>query len=203
MILQFPKRGLDRALPSSPPARGAAAAHGSSREPHTEFSAGATSAYAGAERRLSIRLEGYWRSLRRCARGPFFEDFWPSRSPVPWTNCFLAYVRDRDAEPIFDHVGSSIIALFKPDRTNLPDEEWLRDAIASHLGSLTDALAAAMPIRNQGRLERQHDIAALYRSVLLPFVDLMRQPAYVLGAVTYRLQDPSAAREGRGLLFGG
>ena len=156
------------------------------------FATWAKSPYVGAERRLSIRLEGYWRSLRRCARGPFFQDFWPSRNPIPWTNCFLAYVSGPGVEPVFDHIGGSIIAVFKPDRTNLPDREWLSDTTASHFGGLADALTTATPVRRDGRFERRDGIVALYRSVLLPFVDLKREPTYVLGAVTYRLQAPSA-----------
>src|ERR1700730_12981567 len=59
---------------------------------------------AGSERRLLIRLEDYWQSLLQSSCGPFFEDFQPSRNPVPWENCFIAYISGQGAELAFDHV---------------------------------------------------------------------------------------------------
>jgi hypothetical protein len=149
--------------------------------------------YADRERRLMIRLEDYWLSLRRCERGPFLEDFRIARNPVPWTNCFVAYASGRGAEPIFDHIGGSIIDLFKPERSNLPDREWLMDAIAARFGDMSDALTTVGPVRRDGRFDRPNGSAALYRSVLLPFVDVNREPTYVIGALTYRLEDSLAA----------
>jgi hypothetical protein len=145
--------------------------------------------FAGSERRLLIRLEDYWQSLRQSSCGPFFEDFQPSRNPVPWENCFIAYVSGQGAELAFDHIGASIIALFKPDRTNLPDREWLLDTITSWFGEIGNVLETARPARGEGRFYRPKGLVALYRSVLLPFVDAKREPAYVIGATTYRL-DP-------------
>jgi len=162
-------------------------------ENDTPSQALATSGFEGSERRLLIRLENYWGSLRRCARGPFFGDFSAERNPVPWKNCFLAYVPDDGAEPIFDHIGGSIIALFKPDRTNLPDRDWLLDAIATRFGNIGDALATGRPVRREGRLDRQGAAAGLYRSLLLPFVDIGRQPTYLMGAVTFRLEAASTS----------
>jgi hypothetical protein len=149
--------------------------------------------FADSERRLLIRLEDYWLSLRRSLYGPFLEDFRPWRNPVPWRSCFLAYVSEQGAELTFDHVGGSIVALFKPDRTNLPDREWLLDTISSRFGEISAVLKTARPARREGRICRPEGIAALYRSVLLPFVDGKRTPAYVIGAVTYRLDTLAAA----------
>src|SRR5579872_1694607 len=126
---------------------------------------------AGAERRRTIRLENYWMSLRQCEQGCFFVDFRPERNPVPWSNCFLAYFRDPNAEPIFEHIGASIVVLFKPDRTNLPDKEWMMASIISHCGDMTGLLRNAWPVRRDGCLDRPNGILALYRSLLLPFVD--------------------------------
>jgi hypothetical protein len=143
--------------------------------------------FADSERRLLIRLENYWRSLRQSARGPFFEDFWPSRNPVPWKNCFIAYVGGAGAELAFDHIGGSVAALFKPDRTNLPDIEWLLDTITSRFGEIGNVFKTAQPARGEGRFCRPEGTVVLYRSMLLPFVDAKREPAYMVGAITYRL----------------
>jgi hypothetical protein len=149
--------------------------------------------FAGSEHRLLVRLENYWRSLRQSSCGPFFGDFWPSRNPVPWKDCFIAYVGGQGAELAFDHIGGSIITLFKPDRTNLPDREWLLDTITSRFGEITNVLKTARPARGEGRFCRAEGIVVLYRSMLLPFVDAKREAAYMIGAMTYRLDPMPAA----------
>jgi hypothetical protein len=146
--------------------------------------------FADSERRLLVRLEHYWRSLRRSARGPFIEDFRTSRNPVPWEDCFIAHVGGAGAELGFDHIGKSIVALFKPDRTNSPDGEWLLDTIQHRFGEASTVLKTTSPARGEGRFCRPDGIVVLYRSLLLPFVDANRQPAYMIGAMTYRL-DPA------------
>jgi len=148
-----------------------------------------TSECASTDRRRTIRLENYWLSLRHCDQGRFLMDFQPTRNPVSWHNCFLAYFHRFDAEPVFDHIGASIIVLFKPDRTNIPDQEWLIDAIALHCGNMSAALTSATPVRREGQLNRPNGIVAFYRSLLLPFIDAKQSPAYVMGAVTYCLRD--------------
>jgi len=161
-------------------------------ENHAPLAALQSNEFAGSERRRIIRLEDYWLSLRRCAQGPFFEDFRPSRNPVPWGNCFIACFSGLGSEPTFDHVGRSIIVLFKPDRTNLPDREWLMDTIALRFGEMSDALMAFRPVRRDDSFDRSDGIVALYRSILLPFVDSKRKPTYVIGAVTCLLRGSSA-----------
>jgi hypothetical protein len=152
-----------------------------------------TNEFAGSERRLIIRLEDYWLSLRRCVQGTFFEDFRPLRNPVPWQSCFIAYLHGEDAEPVFDHVGASIIVLLRPDRTNLPDREWLIDAVTLRFGKMTEALMTCRPVKREGCFDGPNGIVVLYRSLLLPFVDSKRAPKYVMGAMTYRLQASRAA----------
>jgi hypothetical protein len=144
------------------------------------------------ERRLTVRLENYWLSLRWSPRGPFFGDFHPERNPVPWSNSFLARVDGTPSAIRFEHVGEGIIALFKPHGTNLPEREWLLAAIALHCGDIAVTLDHATPTRRDGSFVRYDGARVLYRSLLLPFVDAEREPRYVVGALTYRLEPPSA-----------
>ena len=147
--------------------------------------------FEGVERRLTVRLENYWLSLRWSPRGPFFQDFHPARNPVPWTNVFIAHVPTSPKEISFDHVGTAIISLFKPDRTNLRSEDWLPDTIASRFGNMRVALDLARLSRREDRFDRTNGDTVLYRSLLLPFVDCDRVPTYVVGAVTYRVEQRS------------
>jgi len=144
----------------------------------------------GLERRLTVRLENYWRALRWSERGPFFQDFHPERNPVPWSNTFLAHLSGVPGEIRFEHVGEAIVALFKPRGTNLPHQEWLLQAIARHCGDMGGTLGHAAPTRREGSFTRHDGAEVKYRSLLLPFVDANREPRYRVGAVTYRLDLP-------------
>ena len=168
--------------------------HGSSSgiiaENHEASAALSPKQFADSERRLLIRLEHYWRSLRQSTRGPFIEDFRISRNPVPWEDCFIAHVGGSRAELAFDHIGTAIVALFKPDRTNRTDGEWLMDTIRHRFGDMSQVLKTASPARGEGRFCRPDGMVVIYRSMLLPLVDANREPTYMIGAMTYRL-DPA------------
>jgi len=149
---------------------------------------------AQLERRLTLRLEGYWLSLRWSGAGPFFHDFRPERNPIPWSDCFLAWRADGGGELALDHVGARLATLLKPAGSNLAEPEWLPQALALCFGDLEAALAGALPVRREASFRRRDGSTLLYRSILLPFVDWDRQPRYLLGGLTYRL-DPEPARE--------
>ena len=140
------------------------------------------------ERRRTVRLENYWLSLRWSANGPYFQDFRPERSPVPWPQLFLAHCAGRSDEIAFEHVGDDVAAVFRPVGTNLPEREWLLDAIRSHYGEIDVTLQNGTPARCAGSLTRMDGATVLYRSLLLPFVDGARKPRYLLGAITYRVE---------------
>jgi hypothetical protein len=55
---------------------------------------------------------------------------------------------------------------------------------------MTDTLGHAAPARREGTFTRHDGADVKYRSLLLPFVDAWREPRYLVGAVTYRLDLP-------------
>lgn len=144
------------------------------------------------ERRRTIRLENYWLSLRWSNRGPFFQDFRPERNPVPWADLFLAHRAGPGEEFRFEHVGDGLAAALRPPGTNLPQQDWLPEAIARHCGDMLATLERGRPERREGNLVLPDGAEIRYRSVLLPFVDNAREPRYVLGALTCRTERPSA-----------
>ncbi len=141
--------------------------------------------YDGLERRATQRLEHYWLSLRWAERGPFFQDFQPGRNPVPWENCLLATIAENGALA-FDHVGRTIIALF--GRGPSVAAPTLAEIAAERFGDFREALSSGRPLHREDEVVRADGTGVLYRSVLLPFVDLRRRPTYVLAAVSYRLE---------------
>jgi len=162
------------------------------RGSETTQPASADAANPALERRRTVRLENYWLSLRWSAQGPYFQDFRPERSPIPWSQLFLAHCGGTSEQIEFEHVGSDVVAVFQPTGTNLPEREWLLDAIRTHCGDIDATLRNASPARGEGSFTRPDGVTVHYRSLLLPFVDSERKPRYLLGALTYRTERPPA-----------
>lgn len=134
----------------------------------------------GTEQRATLRLKRYWMTLRRNANGPYFADFRPERNPIPWTCCCLAFFsRGRFS---LEHFGEGYRAEFGIGEADIGSGA-AGSRFAGLFGSVADALAGSRPVEAEGA-DDQGDRTVLYRSILLPFVDLEGSPAYVLGAFT-------------------
>lgn len=125
-------------------------------------------------------------SLRRLEGLAAFSDFDPRRNPVPWKNCFLIYVDPCDGNARFELVGQRLLIGLNGMSSNL----YPRTLPPSFLGEMTqgldEVLASGCPLQREGIYHARVRLAILYRSILLPFADLRRHSAYLLGAATYR-----------------
>jgi hypothetical protein len=121
-------------------------------------------------------------SLRHSENGPFLADFRPERNPIPWPRCCLAS-RLADGALSVDHFGGEYESVFGLDDADTRRWTDPSDRFACLFGSLAEALNGRRPVEKDGFCEHGHR-KVLYRSVLLPFVDLRGLPAYVLGAFT-------------------
>ena len=139
------------------------------------------------DRRVTLRLLNYWVSLRRSAGGPFFADFKWFRNPVPWPDCRLVFV-GADGGVVVEHSGEALRQIF--DLVDAPSPEEVD--IGKHAGLFGDiraTLADGRPAIREGAYARS-DGSVLYRSILLPFVDVAGRPAYILHAVSYKAVRP-------------
>jgi len=141
--------------------------------------------YGGIERRATVRLENYWLSLRRSTAGPFFSDFEPARNPIPWSRCFIAAAQGETW--FFDHLGRELTAIFF-DGAGSADHDRIVATIEACFGDMRAALATGRPVKSEGCRAAHTGATILYRTILLPFVDQNRHPAYVLGAASYGYQ---------------
>jgi hypothetical protein len=133
-------------------------------------------------------------SLRQSENGPYLADFRPERNPVPWPGCCLAsWSAERTLS--FEHFGegySSVFEIGEDEARRAAADPGARFALL--FGSFADALSGRQPLEKEGHYARGHR-QILYRSVLLPFVDLRGSPAYVLGAFTSTpVVSPASAR---------
>jgi hypothetical protein len=139
------------------------------------------------ERRATLRLLTYWHALRRPGAMPAFGDFDPRRNPVPWENCFLLAVAPTGGLAL-DHAGSALpgAAASAGAGNGAP----LPGLIGEIAGDAASVLEVGEPAQQAGRCTVGPRQAVLYRSVLLPFADLQGRPAYLLGAATWRFEEP-------------
>jgi hypothetical protein len=121
----------------------------------------------------------YWVSLRHSENGPFFADFRPERNPIPWPRCCLV-CRSPEGAFSFEHFGAEYRRVFGLRQEDACPADGAETPFALLFGTLADALNGR-PVERDGRC-RSGNVDVLYRSVLLPFVDLRGAPAYALGA---------------------
>lgn len=91
-----------------------------------------------------------------------------------------------EGDTVFEHRGAALQEIFELD------EVLSSDAVGTGkygvlFGDIRDALGTGRPCVREGDYARA-DGRMLYRSVLLPFVDIAGRPAYVLHAVSYKLR---------------
>jgi hypothetical protein len=122
--------------------------------------------------------------VRWSPRGPFWQDFQPSHNPIAWEDCFV--MRASGDGFAMDFLGEGLLWQFFDGRAPDPGEVCRR--IGSLFGDLRLVIDAGVPLKREGIFERRDD-RLVYRSLLLPFVDLQQRPIYVLGAVTYAWHD--------------
>jgi hypothetical protein len=144
----------------------------------------------GTERRATVRLLRYWLSLRRTGIAPLFRDFDPRRNPVPWENCFLICVDPADRAVTFEHIGRGLRIGVPPIGVVAATAPELPSFLAELIAERDYVLATGTPAERDGRHILRDGREFLFRSILLPFLDLHQHPCYALGAVTYRIGDP-------------
>lgn len=149
------------------------------------------------ERRATVRLLHYWRSLRRNHGLPAFVDFDPHRNPVPWDNCLLASCR-LPREVIYEHVGAGLVAV---DADGPPAAPEALGFVREITRLLPAVLRTGEVQQSADSYERQGGGIVLFRAVLLPFRGTREEWSYVLGAATYKIEAemrPAAAAAGQG-----
>jgi hypothetical protein len=137
------------------------------------------------DRRATVRLQRYWSSLRQSGGCPYFADFRPDRNPIDWENCLLISRRS-DGDFSVDHFGGAYERVFGTALASALRAGSTTRAFLTLFGDPAGALLRSQPVERDGEVVgRQPGQIVLYRSILLPFVDLEGRPAYVLGAFTF------------------
>jgi hypothetical protein len=129
------------------------------------------------EQRATVRLQRYWQSLRRRDGVPWFSDFRPSRCPVTWDHCLLVSLGAQPEDFTVEHLGRALAA-------GPPGHPEFGAMLLRNLREVVERRSALL---GEGRLPIACGGAVLFRSILLPFLDLRGHLGYVLGSAGWRI----------------
>lgn len=135
------------------------------------------------ERRINMRLMGYWQTLRGSGTHVPVEQFDPAAISDLWTHCFVIEPADNAKEASFRHIGDKIASDSKVDTdarkmSDVPDNTLL--GLATRLTS--EVLRINYPVVDSGEFEDSDGRRRLYRSILVPFSDKAGAVALLVGA---------------------
>ncbi|MEM7224002.1 MAG: PAS domain-containing protein [Pseudomonadota bacterium] len=134
------------------------------------------------ERRLNMRLMGYWQELRAGASCPTAARFDPSDIADVWDHCFSLSQSDKGKDWVFRHIGPALAkeSGLKCDyatSSQIPSGSLLHHML-QRLSVFDEGL---QPIVNSGAFKTAEGRDCLYRAILLPFVGGSAKVELVVG----------------------
>ena len=135
------------------------------------------------ERRINMRLMGYWQALRGSDPHVPVERFDPSAISDLWAHCFVIDPADEAGEARFRHIGDKIasessVGTEARKVSDVPGNTPL--GLASSLTS--EVLRINYPVVDSGEFEDNQGRRRLYRSILVPFIDEAGAISLLVGA---------------------
>jgi len=141
----------------------------------------------GMERRLVLRLLGYWRSLCDDRKFPSFADVDPTAIPDIWANSFVLEVKDDDSEPVFRAVGDELAASISTSLIGRRMSDTPIDTLPGvSITYVDEVLDKEVPISRGGEFLKPDGTTVLYRSIILPMSDDGETVSGLLGAANCR-----------------
>lgn len=145
------------------------------------------------ERRLNIRLLGYWQELRGERQFPTIGDF---RREVISDFQLFGFVLEFDSgpiDPVFRYVGSALARecgkeLVDAKVSDVPRHTLLTQVTDHYL----QVLANKAPIAFEAEFTNAADEEILYRSILLPFGKDGETIDHLAGAINFKIKDKAA-----------
>ena len=135
------------------------------------------------ERRINMRLMGYWQALRGSSSQAPVERFDPAAISDLWTHCFVIEPADDTKDASFRHIGEKIASESRVDTgahkvSEVPDGTLL--GLAIRLTSEVQRIN--YPVVDSGEFQDSEGRRRLYRSILVPFCDKAGVIALLVGA---------------------
>ncbi len=139
------------------------------------------------ERRLVLRVLGYWRPLCGDRDFPSLADIDPAAIPDMWPHCFVLDVAGTPTAPRFRAVGDALLATHHPSPVGRTVSEIPRDCLLGvAVAYFDEVLARQVPVSRGDEFVSAAGTRILYRSILLPMSDDGVTVNAILGAVNCR-----------------
>jgi len=123
----------------------------------------------GMERRLSLRILNYWRSIRQADAFPAKGDIDPAAMSDIWGYCVILKIEGNEADPLVDFCGDEIKKLCGEDVTGKTISATPpKSLVANGLNLFTRAMAKRVPITYGDEFEGDKGVKVLFRSAILP-----------------------------------
>ena len=158
--------------------------------------------FVSKERRLVLRILGYWEFLRGERRFPTPDEVDPADLPDDWRHCLLVDTSGPQEDWEFCHVGEGFGGL---GPAVAPGAKWAGSEKDSFVGLTTSyipkVLSRLVPISVSGDIERDGECTR-YRSILLPLSADGERVTGVLGAANHGGQAQPELAEADGGVVG-
>lgn len=141
----------------------------------------------GMERRLVLRLLGYWRELCGDRTMPARAEIDAAAIPELWPHCFVLGDSGPEDSFVFQAMGDEIAGNTVSALTGKPVTDAPSDSLPGlALVYMDEILEKAVPVSRGGEYVKPDGAKVLYRSVLLPLGDNDGTVDGILGAANCR-----------------
>lgn len=126
------------------------------------------------ERRLSMRILGYWRGLREEEDDdlPSLSDIEPEAIPDMWPFCLVLKIEGNESDPLITHCGEALQEICGEDFSNKPLSSAPQNClVARGLSYYKRVLEKCVPVTYGDEFTNAAGHKVLYRSAILPLSD--------------------------------
>lgn len=121
------------------------------------------------ERRLTLRLLGYWERLRRGRLMPTENDINPEDIDDLWDYCFLVQVRDMTKEDYnYTYLGNAIVEAYRAGLSEDEPAGMISPAAGKMAPNYAKILETKQPIMQEGEFANLRGQTVKFRQCLLP-----------------------------------
>jgi hypothetical protein len=139
------------------------------------------------ERRITLRLLGYWEKLRGQRPMPSAEDILPEDIHDLWDSCMLLKISDVDKDDFhYSYMGESIRGIYSSDLIGTEQGSLAALNAASIMTGCRKVMETHRPLLDEGEFHNKDNELVKYRLCLLPLGEGQQVQA-VLGGMRFKI----------------
>lgn len=142
---------------------------------------------AGLERRMILRLLGYWRAAFHDNEIPLLTSIDPREIPDIWPYCYVLDVAGHQHDPVLSFVGRNLLDEGGADLTGAPVSAIpAHTLLGASLRYVPEVMRKGVPVSRGSEVTRPDGARILFRTIILPLSADGRSLGYLLGAANSR-----------------